>query len=149
MWNWDANTITTTNFTYWNQSQVNNNFYFLLENNASTSFFTHFYSFNFIYTAYFVKNYFLFTSYMKYFYLWRVSIVTVLNRIKLQALKLENCVMMARTQPHYSQTLAPSKTAFWQKFAAPRVETCSHNPCPSCSWTAALTICHMTDFSLR
>ena len=27
-------------------------------------------------TAYFVKNYILFTSYMKYFYLWRVSIVT-------------------------------------------------------------------------
>ena len=78
MWNWDANTITTTNFTYWKQSQFNNNFYFLSENNASTSFFTHFYSFNFIYTAYFVKNYFLFTSYMKYFYLWRVSIVTAL-----------------------------------------------------------------------
>ena len=51
-------------------------FTFYRKNNASTSFFTHFYSFNFIYTAYFVKNYFLFTSYMKYFYLWRVSIVT-------------------------------------------------------------------------
>ena len=80
MWNWDANTITTTNFTYWKQSQFNNNFYFLSENNASTSFFTHFYSFNFIYTAYFVKNYFLFTSYMKYFYLWRVSIVTEVSK---------------------------------------------------------------------
>ena len=51
-------------------------FYFLWVNNASTSFFTHFHSINFIYTAYFAKNYFIFTSYMKYFYLWRVSIVT-------------------------------------------------------------------------
>ena len=51
-------------------------FYFLWVNNASTSFFTHFHSINFIYTAYFAKNYFIFTSYMKYFCLWRVSIVT-------------------------------------------------------------------------
>ena len=49
---------------------------FLWVNNASTSFFTHFYSINFIYTAYFATNYFIFTSYMKYFCLWRVTIVT-------------------------------------------------------------------------
>ena len=55
-------------------------FYFLWVNNASTSFFTHFHSINFIYTAYFAKNYFIFTSYMKYFCLWRVSIVTALSR---------------------------------------------------------------------
>ena len=45
-------------------------------NNASTSFFTHFYSINFIYTAYFAWNYFIFTSYMKYFCLWSITIVT-------------------------------------------------------------------------
>ena len=54
-------------------------FYFLWVNNASTSFFTHFHSINFIYTAYFAKNYFIFTSYMKYFCLWRVSIVTAIT----------------------------------------------------------------------
>ena len=53
-------------------------FYFLWVNNASTSFFTHFHSINFIYTAYFAKNYFIFTSYMKYFCLWSISIVTAL-----------------------------------------------------------------------
>ena len=54
-------------------------FYFLWVNNASTSFFTHFHSINFIYTAYFAKNYFIFTSYMKYFCLWSISIVTGLK----------------------------------------------------------------------
>ena len=54
------------------------NVHFLWVNNASTSFFTHFYSINFIYTAYFAWNYFIFTSYMKYFRLWSFSIVTVL-----------------------------------------------------------------------
>ena len=43
---------------------------------ASTSFFTDFYSINIIYTAYFAENYFIFTSYMKYFCLWSISIVT-------------------------------------------------------------------------
>ena len=52
------------------------NVHFLWVNNASTSFFTHFYSINFIYTAYFAWNYFIFTSYMKYFCLWSISIVT-------------------------------------------------------------------------
>ena len=52
------------------------NVHFLWVNNASTSFFTHFYSINFIYTAYFAWNYFIFTSYMKYFRLWSFSIVT-------------------------------------------------------------------------
>ena len=60
-------------------------FYFLWVNNASTSFFTHFHSINFIYTAYFAKNYFIFTSYMKYFCLWRVSIVTALQQILTQS----------------------------------------------------------------
>ena len=54
------------------------NVHFLWVNNASTSFFTHFYSINFIYTAYFAWNYFIFTSYMKYFRLWSFSIVTAL-----------------------------------------------------------------------
>ena len=55
------------------------NVHFLWVNNASTSFFTHFYSINFIYTAYFAWNYFIFTSYMKYFRLWSISIVTALT----------------------------------------------------------------------
>ena len=52
------------------------NLHFPQTNNASTSFFSHFYSINFIYTAYFAWNYFIFTSYMKYFRLWSFSIVT-------------------------------------------------------------------------
>ena len=55
------------------------NLHFPQTNNASTSFFSHFYSINFIYTAYFSWNYFIFTSYMKYFCLWSISIVTVLH----------------------------------------------------------------------
>ena len=57
------------------------NVHFLWVNNASTSFFTHFYSINFIYTAYFAWNYFIFTSYMKYFRLWSFSIVTALAHV--------------------------------------------------------------------
>ena len=45
-------------------------------NNASTSFFTLFHSLEFIFTAYFALNYFIFTSYMKYLCLWSISIVT-------------------------------------------------------------------------
>ena len=41
--------------------------FYIWVNNASTSFFAHFYPINFIYTAYFAKKYFIFTSYMKYF----------------------------------------------------------------------------------
>ena len=55
----------------------------------------------------------------------------MLNRIKLQALKLENCVMMARAQPHYSQTTAPSKTTFWQKFSAPKWRPAPIIPAPA------------------
>ena len=55
------------------------NVHFLWVNNASTSFFTHFYSINFIYTAYFAWNYFIFTSYMKYFCLWSITIVTAVS----------------------------------------------------------------------
>ena len=49
---------------------------------ASTSFFTDFYSINFIYTAYFAENYFIFTSNMKYFCLWSISIVTAISRFR-------------------------------------------------------------------
>ena len=60
---------------------------FLWTNNASTSFFTHFYSINFIYTAYFAWNYFIFTSYMKYFWLWSITIVTGLASPLLHSFK--------------------------------------------------------------
>ena len=43
------------------------NVYILRVNNASTSFFTLFHSIKFIFTAYFAKNYFIFTSNMKYY----------------------------------------------------------------------------------
>ena len=49
---------------------------------ASTSFFTDFYSINFINTAYFAENYFIFTSNMKYFCLWSISIVTAISRFR-------------------------------------------------------------------
>ena len=43
------------------------NVYILRVNDASTSFFTPFHSLEFIFTTYFASNYFIFTSYKKYF----------------------------------------------------------------------------------